>query len=71
MIPTSQSKSNIHPWQIVRTDPNQDPQVIARFRRRNDADEYLRIVRRSQPSHHYEIVFQGAVIRGGDRRPQS
>ena len=60
MIPTSQFKSNPHPWCIVRLLPNLQRQVVARFHRRNDADGYLQILQRLLPTASYVIVFQAA-----------
>lgn len=33
------------------------PTVVARFRKRNDAEAHLRALNRLNPSLHYEIVF--------------
>ncbi|NJL66353.1 MAG: hypothetical protein HC894_05175, partial [Microcoleus sp. SM1_3_4] len=57
MIPTSKSKSNIHPWCIVRQLPNMQRLVVARFHRRGDADGYLQILRRLLPTTKHAIVF--------------
>ncbi len=47
----------LHPWCIVRSLPNMRSQLIIRFRRRNDAEAHLRILRANNPSASYEIVF--------------
>jgi hypothetical protein len=43
--------------------PNLQRQVIARFRRRNDAEAHMRVLRQQAPTVSYEVVFDG----GGDR----
>ncbi|MCC5622597.1 hypothetical protein LC574_15240 [Nostoc sp. CHAB 5715] len=62
MIPTSKPKSNSHPWCIIRQLPNIQRLVVARFRRRNDADAYLQILRRLLPAASHVIVFDSTVI---------
>ncbi|NJK73338.1 MAG: hypothetical protein HC942_03220 [Microcoleus sp. SU_5_6] len=57
MISTSQPKSNIHPWCIVRQLPNMQRLVVARFHRRGDAEGYLQILRRLLPQTKHAIVF--------------
>jgi len=47
----------LHPWCIVRFLPNMQHRVIARLRRRNDAEAHLRILRQNAPSLRYAIVF--------------
>jgi hypothetical protein len=34
--------------------------VVARFRRRNDAEAHLRILRQQTPNLHYDIMFDTA-----------
>jgi hypothetical protein len=53
----------LHPWCLMRLLPNLQRQVIARFRRRNDAEAHMRVLRQQAPTVHYEVVFDG----GGDR----
>lgn len=57
MIPTSKSKANVYPWQIVRLLPDMQQQVAAQFHRRSDADGYLQALQRLTPSARYAIVF--------------
>jgi hypothetical protein len=51
----------LHPWCIVHFLPNMQHRVIARFRKRNDAEAHLRILRQNAPMLQYEIVFNPAV----------
>ena len=52
----------LHPWCIIRLLPKMQRQVVARFRRRNDAEAHLQALHRLEPTADYEIVF--------DRAPQ-
>jgi hypothetical protein len=47
----------LHPWCLIRLLPNLQNRVIARFRRRNDADAHMRVLRQLAPTVRYEIVF--------------
>ncbi len=51
----------LHPWCIIRLLPNMQRRVIARFRRRNDAEAYLRVLHQNAPTLRYAIVFDTAV----------
>jgi len=47
----------LHPWCIVRQLPNLQRRIVARTRRRNDAESHLQILRKLTPDIAYEIVF--------------
>jgi hypothetical protein len=47
----------LHPWCLIRLLPNLQNRVIARFRRRNDADAHMRVLRQQAPTVRYEIMF--------------
>jgi hypothetical protein len=47
----------LHPWCLMRLLPNLQNQLIARFRRRNDAEAHMRVLRQLAPAVRYEIVF--------------
>ncbi len=53
----------LHPWCLMCLLPNLQRQVIARFRRRNDAEAHMRVLRQQAPTVRYEVVFDA----GGDR----
>ena len=53
----------LHPWCIAQQLENMQNQVVARFRRRNDADDHLRILRQLIPSTRHAIVFDAALDR--------
>ncbi len=50
-------KLKLLPWCIVRRFPNRSSQVIIRFRRRNDAEAHLNILKGKNPSASYEVFF--------------
>ena len=45
------------PWCIICMFPNAQTVIVKRFRRRSDAEEALRLLRRLQPEVLYGIVF--------------
>jgi hypothetical protein len=47
----------LHPWCIIRPLPNLQRRIIARCRRRNDAESHLQVLRQLLPSIAFEIVF--------------
>jgi hypothetical protein len=53
----------LSPWCIVKLLPNMQRQVIARCRRRNDAEEHLRILRPLLPGTRFAIAFDPALER--------
>lgn len=50
-------QQSLHPWCVVRQTPNLQNQIVARFRRRSHAEEYLRAAQRLQPTFTYVIIF--------------
>lgn len=50
----------LHPWCIIRCFPNAQTVIVDRFRRRNDAEAHLRILRQINPDALYEIIFDSA-----------
>lgn len=50
-------KEKLNPWCIIRPIPNLQAQVVARFRRRVDAEGRLKILNRMTPNSSLEIVF--------------
>lgn len=49
--------SRLHPWCVICLLPKMQRVVVARFRRRNPAEEHLRVLKRLNPNATYEIVF--------------
>jgi hypothetical protein len=52
---------SLHPWCIVHFLPNMRHRIIARFRRRNDADAHLRVLRQYDQHLDYKVVFDAAL----------
>jgi hypothetical protein len=58
-------RDRLSPWCIILLLPQMQrlppaghrPPVVARFRRRNDAEAHLQALKRLNPTLHYEIVF--------------
>jgi hypothetical protein len=50
----------LHPWTIIRPLPNLQRRTVARFRRRNDAEAHLQVLKRLMPDIAFEIVFDVA-----------
>ncbi|OUC15490.1 MAG: hypothetical protein B0A82_05950 [Alkalinema sp. CACIAM 70d] len=48
----------LSPWCIVQHLPNCQRLTVARFRKRNDASEHLKVLRRLNSQGAYEIVFE-------------
>ena len=53
----SNYRNRLHPWCVIRLQPQMQRTVIGRFRKRSQAEEYLKIVRRLMPTATHEIVF--------------
>ena len=58
-------QQQLHPWCIIQWLPQMQHRVVARFRRRNDADAHLRILRQHTPSLQYVIIFDPAMDKIG------
>jgi hypothetical protein len=43
-------KTQLFPWCIIRPQSNMQQTIVARFRRRNDAEAHLQILRQLLPS---------------------
>ena len=53
----------LSPWCIVKLLPNMQRQIVARCRRRNDAEEHLRVLRRLLPGASFAIAFDPGLDR--------
>ena len=51
----------LHPWCIVRLLPNLQRTIVSRFRRRNDAEAHLRLLKPYTPKISYQILFDPVV----------
>ena len=48
----------LHPWCIVRSLPNSQQVIVARFRRRNDAVSHLQVLKQLIPGATFAIIFE-------------
>lgn len=47
----------LHPWLIIRQLPRMQRSTVCRFRKRNEAEEYLKVLQRLSPDAVYQIIF--------------
>jgi hypothetical protein len=50
-------RDRLHPWCIIQLLPNARTVIVARFRRRNDAEAHMKTLRRMKPDAIYQIMF--------------
>ncbi|NET04585.1 MAG: hypothetical protein F6K09_33075 [Merismopedia sp. SIO2A8] len=50
-------KDKLFPWRIIRHLPNMQRLVVARFRRRNEAEAYLKTLQGLMPNLKHIIIF--------------
>jgi hypothetical protein len=50
-------KEQLSPWCIIRHLPNLQRIAVARFRRRNDAENHLQLIRQMCPNVSFSIIF--------------
>lgn len=50
-------RDRLSPWVIVRLLPNMQRVVVARFRKRSDAEGHLRRLRQLMPDVKFVIIF--------------
>jgi hypothetical protein len=50
-------RTALSPWAVFRCLSPATNICVARFRKRNDADEYIKIIRQSIPEATFEVVF--------------
>lgn len=59
---TTDYRQQLHPWCIVQRLPKMQNRIVARFRRRNDADDHRRVLRQLIPAAQYTTVFDSISI---------
>ncbi|NJO39687.1 MAG: hypothetical protein HC769_34415 [Cyanobacteria bacterium CRU_2_1] len=52
-------QEQLSPWVVYRLLSNLQRQALDRFRRRNDAEAYLKTIQRLQPNDRFAIVYEG------------
>ncbi|HAG84877.1 MAG TPA: hypothetical protein DCL61_27945 [Cyanobacteria bacterium UBA12227] len=50
-------RTKLFPWCIIRHLPNMRSRLVARFRRRRDAESHLRILQQLLPTTAHTIIF--------------
>ncbi|NJL40559.1 MAG: hypothetical protein HC899_30305 [Leptolyngbyaceae cyanobacterium SM1_4_3] len=58
-------RDSLHPWCIVRAFPSAHTLVVARFRRRSDAEAQLRALQRLIPAASFCVVFDAGQYSDG------
>ncbi len=51
-------QEQLSPWVVHQLLPNLKQQTLARFRRRNEADAYLKTMKQMRPHSRYEVSFE-------------
>lgn len=62
-------QQQLTPWVIHRLLPNLTQRTISRFRRRNEAEAYMRWLQQHQPNAEYTIAFdvgQNELVQQGE-----
>lgn len=54
---TTKYQQQLHPWCVIQLLPQMQRRTIARFRRRNDAEAHIRVLRQLTSGNQYTIVF--------------
>lgn len=50
-------KTQLRPWCIIRLQANLQQTIVARFRRRSDAESHLQILGQLLPNTSHSIIF--------------
>jgi hypothetical protein len=50
-------RDSLSPWCIIQHLPNMQRAIIARFRKRQDTEEHLRLLQRLNSTVAYELIF--------------
>ncbi|MGI0488080.1 hypothetical protein ACN4EK_21785 [Pantanalinema rosaneae CENA516] len=51
-------QERLNPWVINKLLPNLKHLAVIRFRRRNDAEAYLKVLKETQPHAQFMIAFE-------------
>lgn len=54
-------QQRLTPWVIHKLLPNLSQMTISRFRRRTEAEAYLKLLKQNQPHAQFEITFDLGV----------
>lgn len=50
-------KERLSPWCVIRQLSQSQRFVVSRFRRRNDAEEHLRVLQQKTPDAEFSVIF--------------
>jgi hypothetical protein len=64
-------QEQLSPWVVHKLLPNFQRAAVARFRHRNDAEAYLKLVSRMMPHMRFTIAFDVHKKFGASSTPQS
>jgi hypothetical protein len=54
-------QQQLSPWVIHQLQPDLSQSIVSRFRRRNEAEAYLKTIQRIRPTLNFVITFETAV----------
>jgi hypothetical protein len=60
-------QDQLTPWVIYQLQPNHEPQIVTRFRRRNDADSYLKVLKQTRPNVEFVVAFSAKTTPAQDQ----
>jgi len=55
-------QQQLSPWVIHQLQPDLTQSVVSRFRRRNEAEAYLKTIQRIRPTLNFAITFETTAI---------
>jgi hypothetical protein len=50
-------QQRLNPWVVNKLLPNLKQLTVSRFRRRNEAESYLKTLKQMQPQSQFELLF--------------
>ncbi|MBF2029333.1 MAG: hypothetical protein NW224_03005 [Leptolyngbyaceae cyanobacterium bins.302] len=50
-------QQRLNPWVVNKLLPNLKQLTVSRFRRRNEAEAYLKALKQMQPQSHFALLF--------------
>lgn len=55
-------QEQLTPWVVYQVTPDMQRQVVIRFRRRNDADSYLKVLTQTRPNAQFIVAFDAPPV---------
>jgi hypothetical protein len=53
-------QQQLSPWVVYQLSSDSDRQLVMRYRRRNDADAYVRLMGQTQPQLSFTVAFDAS-----------